>query len=100
MPSSSARSVKLAPNDVLLELFEELAGRPELIDQRYVLALLLVRRRILRIEENVASPGHDVCRLYCPRNEVTYEVPVAIPDEARAQEIQDELARLLYASTE
>lgn len=100
MPSRSARRARLAPNDVLLELFEELAARPEVQDQRYVLALLLVRRRVLRLEENIAAGGQDVCRLFCPRNEQTYEVPVAVPDAERAQEIQDELARLLYASAE
>lgn len=100
MPSRAARRAKLAPNDVLLELFEELAGRPQSLDQRYVLALLLVRRRVFRLEENATAGGQEVCRLYCPRNEQTYEVVVAVPEAERAQEIQDELARLLYASAE
>ena len=49
-PSRAAKKVKLAPNDVLLELFDELADRPEQQDLRYVLTLLLVRRRVLRFD--------------------------------------------------
>ena len=50
MPEPTAKKIKLAPNDVLLELFDQLADRPDQQDLRYVLTLLLVRRRVLRVD--------------------------------------------------
>ena len=42
---------KLAPQDVLLNLFADLANRPDEAEFRYVLGLLLVRRRLLKLDE-------------------------------------------------
>ena len=43
VPEPTAKKIKLAPNDVLLELFDQLADKSEQQDLRYVLALLLVQ---------------------------------------------------------
>ena len=84
------------PDDVLLQFFDELADQPERQDMRYVLALLLVRRRVFRLEEDERNAtGGEVLVLHCPRRDATYEVPVILPDQARIDEIQQELARLL-----
>src|SRR3978361_1723977 len=50
VPEPTAKKIKLAPNDVLLELFDQLAERPDQADLRYVLTLLLIRRRVLRVD--------------------------------------------------
>ena len=85
-----------APSEVMLEYFEQLDGMPDKLDARYLLSLLMIRRRVVRLEETKAdAQGTEVLVLYCPRRESTYEVVVAPPDEARAQQIQDELAALL-----
>ncbi|HVX12920.1 MAG TPA: hypothetical protein VHC22_17185 [Pirellulales bacterium] len=98
MPTREAKKGQLAPNEVLLELLTELERVPEKADMRYVLALLLVRRRVLR-EEDVQhdESGHEVLVLYSPRDESTHRVVVHEPTDVRADEIQAELARLLYA---
>ena len=44
-----------APNDVMLNYFERLLEDPTAEDARYVLALLLVRRRMLRVEGTRAA---------------------------------------------
>ena len=98
MPAPAARKARLAPSDVLLELFHSLAEVEASRDMRYVLALLMVRRRILRLEETLLDDAkNETLVLYSPRDEQTYEVPAVLPDEQRTQEIQDELARLLFA---
>src|SRR5207247_10877299 len=51
MPDRDASRAKLAPNDVLLQLFQQLEAVPEKQDLRFVLALLLVRRRVLQVDE-------------------------------------------------
>jgi hypothetical protein len=100
MPTREAKRGQLAPNEVLLELFAELENVPEKADMRYVLALLLVRRRVLR-EEDVErdESGREVMVLYSPRDEATCRVPVREPSGRRTDEIQTELARLLYADS-
>jgi hypothetical protein len=98
MPTREAKKGQLAPNEVLLQLFAELEHVPEKADMRYVLALLLVRRRVLREEEvQRDETGHERMLVYSPRDENTYQVDVVMPGEPRTDEIQAELGRLLYA---
>ena len=88
----------MAPNEMMLHFFEELQSHPEKEDMRYVLALLLVRRRVMRLEEQeYDEQGREVLVLYCPRRETTYRAPAAPPDQSRIDEIQEELAKLLFA---
>ncbi|MBN2024283.1 MAG: hypothetical protein JW809_15980 [Pirellulales bacterium] len=96
MPSAASKKRHWAPNDVMLQFFRELAGREDQEDTRYVLALLLVRRRVLRQEETGRDErDREALTLYCPRLEETFTVPVVVPDAARAEAIQEDLARLL-----
>lgn len=96
VPSRQSVRAHWAPNDVLLGFFDELAEQPQRQDMRYVLALLLVRRRVMRVEEERRAPQTgEVLVLYCPRRDATYEVPAVVPDAARVEEIQQELAKLL-----
>jgi hypothetical protein len=104
IPEPNAKKIKLAPNDVLVELFEQLAGQPESDDMRYVLALLLVRRRVFRAEAGhsiLAEPTapHDVDTLtvFCPKRETTYEIPAVMPSDERIEEIQRQLSELLVS---
>lgn len=101
MPARDARRMHWAPNDVMLHLLEELAQQPEAADLRYVLALLLIRRRVLRLEETEMDAGEsEVLVVYCPRTDETYRVPVAAPTPERTQQIQEELAKLLFTHAE
>jgi uncharacterized protein YbaR (Trm112 family) len=98
VPRPDAKRVHWAPNDVMLQFFDELEQQPARQDMRYVLALLLVRRRVMRLEEETKeSDGREMLVLYCPRREATYRLPVVMPDEARTNEIQRELTQLLFA---
>lgn len=107
VPEPNAKKIKLAPNEVLLELFDQLAERPESEDMRYVLALLLVRRRVLRLDgpaQPAAEPTSETdvqtMTAYCPLREATYEVAVMMPSDERIDEIQQQLAELLVSGTE
>jgi hypothetical protein len=98
MPPRDARKLHFAPNEVMLELLETLETRPEMDDMRYVLALLLIRRRVVRLEETEHdAAGREVSVLYCPRREATYRVATVMPSAERTIEIQQELSRLLFA---
>ena len=98
MPDRSAKKLHWAPNEVILDYFEQLQEQPDKQDVRYVLALLMVRRRIARLEETeVDDEAREVLVLYCPRSETQYKVPVADASQERIGEIQAELANLLFA---
>jgi hypothetical protein len=109
VPEPTAKKIKLAPNDVLLELFDQLANNPEQQDLRYVLALLLVRRRVLRVdvtherrddEDATSNHAAEMMTLYCPKRDSTCEVAVAMPNSERIDEIQQQLSELLVAGAE
>jgi hypothetical protein len=88
-----------APSDVMLNYFERLLGDPESADALYVLALLLVRRRIVRVESHEQdAAGRPLLVLYCGRNEAEYRVIETMPTPERAAAIQQQLADLLETS--
>ncbi len=96
MPGAGAKRAHWAPNDVLLEYFQLLEGDSTKADVRYVLALLLVRRRIVRWEHSESDErNQEVMVLYCPRQETEFRISVQIPAPERVTEIQQELCRLL-----
>jgi len=96
IPRGDTKRIRWAPNDVMLDLFDQWSHASDRQDMCYVLTLLLVRRRVMRIEESVDGPGdRGVLTVYCPRRDTTYEVPCREPTEGRVAEIQAELGRLL-----
>jgi len=96
IPSAKSKKRHWAPNEVMLRFFDELERQEDKQDVRYVLSLLLVRRRVMRQEEiEQDDRGRELLVLYCPRRDETYRVPAVVPDALRAAEIQAELAQLL-----
>jgi hypothetical protein len=96
IPEPKATRKQWAPNDVMLHFFDELEEQPDKQDMRYVLSLLLVRRRVMRVEEETKDElGREAVVLYCPRRDATYTIAVVAPGPDRADEIQRELAALL-----
>ncbi|HBO44727.1 MAG TPA: hypothetical protein DD670_12520 [Planctomycetaceae bacterium] len=96
IPSSKKKRKHWAPNDVMLQFFDELEKQQDKQDLRYVLALLLARRRVMRHEETERdATGQEVAVLYCPRRDETYRIAAVVPEQSRIDEIQEELAQLL-----
>ena len=87
-----------APNDVMLHYFDQLYEDDSQADMRYVLTLLMIRRRIVRLEDTERDERQqETFVLYCPRNEREYRVSVTTPTPERTEEIQNHLAELLLA---
>lgn len=95
-PSAGGARLKLAPQDVLLNLFVELADQPDEAEFRYVLGLLLVRRRIVKLEETRRDAEGETMVLDCPRREERFELRVAPPDAQRTEALQRRMIDLLY----
>jgi len=99
MPEPHAKQLRWAPNDVMLHYFEQLEGDTAQADLRYVLALLLIRRRIVRLEESQRDAvGLERMILYSPKHDKEYSLGVLEPVVERVRQIQDELSKLLFAN--
>jgi hypothetical protein len=99
LPEASAKRPALAPGEVMLELFESLEAASDQADFRYVLALLLVRRKVLKVDGDAAASEADglLC-VHAPKTEQHWRVPVVMPSKVRAAAIQAEIGRLLYTN--
>ena len=98
IPRRDAKKPHQTPTEVLLELFVALEQQPQRQDMRYVLALWLVRRRVLRWEQTEPGPdGAETMLLYCAHDESTHRVTTRLLTEERIAEIEAELSQLLYA---
>jgi len=95
-PDNDSSKPKLAPQDVLLNLFTELEDRPDEAEFRYVLALLLLRRRIVKLDETRRDAYGETLVLDCPRRNEQYELRVATPDPERTELLQQRMIELLY----
>jgi hypothetical protein len=96
VPDKSSRRKHWAPNDVILQFFDELAQQPDKQDVRYVLTLLLIRRRVFRLEDQQRDQqSNEVLTVYCPRRDATYTIPAVVPEQSRIDEIQQQLTALL-----
>jgi len=100
IPDANTAKQHWAPNDVMLHYFEQLAENQQQQDVRYVLGLLMIRRRILRHEDTEPDQsGNETMVLHCPRNEKDYRLTVVHPDQSRVEQIQEELAKFLQSDS-
>ncbi len=91
---------KLAPAEVMLNLFTALDKKPEDAQFRYLLGLLLIRRRVLRRDESIKNEaGQEVLVLFAPRRDQRYELVVDQPNQEQAEQIQQRMIDLLYGDS-
>ena len=61
---------------------------------RYLLVLLLLRKKLVKVSDQFTRDGRDVMVLSVPPDEAVHEVPCLEIDEAEAEKLRDELGRL------
>jgi hypothetical protein len=96
-PAAGDTGPTLAPVDVLLDALDGLedAGDAPL---RYLLALQLVRRRVLRIaDDGNSTPPADEVVFSCRKRGRDYRVRVVTAAEASAEGVETRLAALLWS---
>jgi hypothetical protein len=84
-------------DDLLLDCFERLQGsvEPDRLNFRYVVALLLMRRKRLKFEEARAEGGQEILCLRCVRTKTGYEVANPRLSEEEMSRVQDEVFHVL-----
>jgi len=99
VPTGDESKPKLAPVDVMLNLFAALDERAEDREFRYLLGLLLLRRRVLRkTDTKQDETGREVLVLHCRRRDEQYDLVVAEPDAEQAKQLQQRMIDLLYGN--
>jgi hypothetical protein len=96
VPASDDTRGAQTPQDVLVNLFAALADEPAEAEFRYVLGLLLVRRRIVKLEQTRRDAAGEVLMLDCPRREEQFELRVCTPSPERQAELERRLGELLF----
>lgn len=99
-PAADSTGSTLAPVEVLLDVLEQLDGQPDEKALRYLLALELVRRRVLRVVDRhgtAAAIAPDTMLLACRRRDSEYHVQVVPARAAAADGVQERLAALLWS---
>jgi hypothetical protein len=91
----AAGKSRLAPNEALLNLFAALAEEPAEAKFRYVLGLLLLRRRLVKHEGERSDAFGEVLLLDCPQRDEQFELRVAAPSAERTAELERRLGELL-----
>jgi hypothetical protein len=95
-PREQAKQVRI-DDEMLLDCFGRLGGQnePDRVNFRYVIALLLMRRKRLKFEQVKTEGGQELLQLRCTRTGVRHEVvnPRLTEDEMTA--VQDEVFKVL-----
>ena len=103
MPSAEARKLRPAPSGVLIDTLSDLLERPGKEELAYLLALLLVRRRVLHEDQSLldqSSRDHgaedSAWRLICPVDGREWLIATVAPAAENMQALQAELQTLLF----
>ena len=76
-------------------LFARLLTQPGEPDTLYIVTLLLLRRKQLRYERELTDEqGNRLLEVYSPETNTLYQIPIALPDQDRLEEIQCQLSAL------
>lgn len=104
IPEKKSGRIYWAPNAVVLSYFHELREQPDQAAVVYLLALLMVRKRILRMEEfeDVVDEDSDgasgqVMVVTDPTDEAEYRIPTVDVAEEQIEQIQNQLCELLFS---
>lgn len=96
IPKPPNEAQKMAPPEVLVGLFDQLSQTDQKAELRFILALLLIRKKLLKEEASIQESASNHWRLKCPMNETVYELESMRISASQASRLQEELVDLLY----
>lgn len=102
MPTSDEKKMVLAPPEVLVDLLRQMGQFPEKAKSRYLLALMLMRRKMVRLATGSedSSPPQEVLRVEVVTDGSLIEVPVCQISRSESDALRAELDELLYCEAE
>jgi hypothetical protein len=89
----------LVDDSVIFDFFNRLAGsdEPTRINFRYILALVLMRKRILKFENVEHRDDHDILVLRRAGTDTTYDVIDPKLSEDQIAQVQADIGQILHA---
>ncbi len=102
MPTSDEKKVVLAPPEVLIDLLRQMEQFPDKAKSRYLLALMLMRRKIVRpaAASDEIPVSKDVLRVEVVADGSSIDVPICEINRSESESLRDELNELLYCEAE
>lgn len=97
MPDDSAPRRLLIDDEILMDCFGRLEGQndPNKVNFRYVVALLLMRRKRLKFEDALHEDGQEVLVLRAGREKKTYKVVNPRLSDDEIETVQNEVFKVL-----
>jgi hypothetical protein len=97
VPASDQDQRPRIDNELLVDCFCRLEGQiePDRLQFRYVLALLLMRRKYLKFEEAKVDGDQEILNLHCSRTKRQYEVINPRMTEEETSRVQEEVLKVL-----
>ncbi|MFO0970030.1 MAG: hypothetical protein U0793_31140 [Gemmataceae bacterium] len=97
VPPATAPTKPRIDDDLLEECFHRLDGQlePSRLNFRYVVALLLIRRKRLKFEQAITEDGVEKLVLRCPRSGDQYHVVNPHLKDDEMQTVQEEVFQVL-----
>ncbi len=97
VPEPAQKKKLLVDDEVLLEFFERLGEASERvkINFRFVLALILMRKRILKYQQTQLRDGEEIWIMGQVREQTKHEVLNPRLDDAQIEEVSEQLSAIL-----
>jgi hypothetical protein len=96
VPDATEGKVYWAPDEVLRAFYQNVRTAPGHEDIAYVMTLLMVQKRLLKLEEFIDTDDGQRMAVLDRHEKETFEVPVVDLAPDRLAEIQDELGEKLF----
>ena len=97
MPPKEERRKLLVDDDVILDFFRRLEGSTDdlKVNFRYILALVLMRKKVLKFKDVKRGEGGEFLVLEIPKEGVTFEVLNPDLTEEKITQVTDEVGKIL-----
>lgn len=96
VPDLTKGKVYWAPRDVLISFFDHLLEQGNAPDKTYVMAILLMQKKHLKLLDTTKTPQGEVMELMDTSARQKYEIPVIEIGAERIEQIQTEFAEKLF----
>jgi hypothetical protein len=98
MPKAEDKKLVLAPPEVLIDLLRQMERYPGRAKSRYLLSLMLMRKRLLRPGSD--SPDPEVMVMEVISDGTQIEIPICKISRSESETLRGELNELLYCEAE
>ncbi len=99
MPTSDQKKLVLAPVEVLTDLLRQMGSQPEKAKSRYLLALMLMRKRVVRPVET-EQDQQGMLRVEVLATAAEIDIPICTISRGESESLRDELNEMLYCDAE